>query len=74
MTYQFSVHSKYFTSSLVSGMGNREKHIPLTNDYIFPTGSIAKCITAVGIMRLWEEGRIGLNDTIDMHVNKILMA
>ena len=41
---------------------------------IVPSGSITKCITAVGIMKLYEEGILNLNDTIDVHVNKILQA
>ena len=45
----------------------------MTNDNIVPSGSIAKTVTAIGIMRLYEQGKLDLNDTVDKHVNDILM-
>ena len=39
---------------------------------IVPLGSVTKTWTAVGIMRLIEEGRMGFNDTIDKHVDQLL--
>ena len=59
---------------LASGYQDREDDIKLTVDNIFPAGSTTKCITAVGILKLYEQGRIGLNDSISMHVDKILQA
>jgi len=46
----------------------------MSNENIMPQGSITKTYTAVAIMRLVEEGRMSLNDTINTHVNKILMT
>ena len=45
----------------------------MTNDNIVPIGSTAKAFTAVGIMQLVEQGKLALNDTIDQHVDEILM-
>ena len=42
---------------------------PMTADNIVPVGSVTKSYTGVGILRLYEEGKLGLNDTIDQHVN-----
>ena len=46
----------------------------MTNENIVPLGSVTKTYTAIGIMRLVEEGRMDLNDTINIHVDKILMS
>ena len=45
----------------------------MTLKSIVPAGSLTKPFTGVGILRLYEQGRLNLNDTIDIHVNKILM-
>jgi len=45
----------------------------MTNENITPVGSITKPFTGVGILRLYEEGKLDLNDTIDKHVDKFLM-
>ena len=45
----------------------------MTADNIVPLGSLAKAFTAIGIMRLYQEGKLDLGDTIDKHVNEILM-
>jgi len=38
----------------VAGYQDREDDIKLQVDNIFPAGSTTKCITAVGIMELYE--------------------
>ena len=45
----------------------------MTNANIVPVGSLTKAFTGVGVLRLYEQGKIGLNDTVDKHVNDILM-
>ena len=42
-------------------------------DNIIPSGSVTKTVTAMSIMKLYEQGKIDLNDTIDKHVDEILM-
>ena len=44
----------------------------MTNENIIPVGSITKTWTGVGVLRLYEQGKVGLNDTIDKHVNDFL--
>ena len=44
----------------------------MMNDNIVPVGSTTNSWTATGIMRLYQEGKLGLNDTIDKHVNEYL--
>ena len=51
-------------------MKTKEK---MTNANLVPVGSLTKAFTGVGVLRLYEQGKIGLNDTIDKHVNEILM-
>ena len=54
VSYQYSVHRTNFTLDLVAGFKNREDHVKLDVDTIFPVGSTTKAITAVGIMQLYE--------------------
>lgn len=39
-----------------------------------PYGSVTKAYTTMGIMRLIEQGKMGFNDSISMHVDRIFMA
>ncbi|KAK3281957.1 hypothetical protein CYMTET_10276 [Cymbomonas tetramitiformis] len=41
---------------------------------LFPSGSITKCFTAVGILQLVEEGAFGLDDALAPLVDKALLA
>jgi CubicO group peptidase (beta-lactamase class C family) len=58
------------------GYSNLEEKKPITDDNIFRMASMTKCVTAVGIMQLIEQGKIGLDDPVskfipsfsDMHV------
>jgi len=38
-----------------------------------PYGSVTKAYTVMGIMRLIEQGKMGFNDSISMHVDDLLM-
>ena len=44
----------------------------MTPESLVPVGSLTKAFTGVGVLRLIEEGKVGWNDTIDMHVNDFL--
>jgi CubicO group peptidase (beta-lactamase class C family) len=46
------------------GVANLEVGAPVRVDTIFPAGSITKQFTATAILRLAEEGKIGLDDSI----------
>ena len=46
----------------------------MKDDNLIPVGSLMKPFTAVGILRLIEQGKMGFNDTIASHVNQIFMS
>lgn len=50
------------------GLANRETLAPNTLSTRFRIASLSKSITAVAIMRLVEDGRLGLDDTLDQWV------
>lgn len=51
-----------------AGYQDLEKKIPMRTDSIFQIMSMTKPVTAVGIMILAEEGRLGLNDPVERHL------
>jgi CubicO group peptidase (beta-lactamase class C family) len=51
-----------------AGYQDLEKKIPMRTDSIFQIMSMTKPVTAVGIMILLEEGRLGLNDPVERHL------
>ena len=46
------------------GTANVELNIPVTNETAFKIGSISKPMLAIGVMKLVEEGKIGLDDPV----------
>jgi len=46
------------------GMANLELNIPMQTDNVFRIGSISKQFTAIAILRLMEQGKLGLQDDI----------
>jgi len=51
-----------------TGYQDLEKKIPMRTDSIFQIMSMTKPVTAIGIMLLVEEGRLGLNDPVERHL------
>jgi CubicO group peptidase (beta-lactamase class C family) len=49
------------------GFANIETHAPVKLDSVFELASVTKPITAVAVMMLVQEGRIGLDDSIDRY-------
>ena len=47
------------------GYADIENNIKITNDHLFPVGSITKMITATGIMLLQEQGLLNIDDSIN---------
>ena len=45
----------------------------MTVDAKIPLGSITKPYTVMAILRLIDQGKMGFNDSIGMHVDEILM-
>ena len=52
------------------GIKNPETNENYNVDDIFRIASMTKAITSVGILKLWEEGKIGLDDPIDKYIPK----
>ncbi len=46
------------------GLANVELNVPVTSETAFKIGSISKPIIAIGVMKLVEEGKIGLDDPV----------
>lgn len=49
------------------GVANVEHDVPVTADTIFQSGSLGKQFTAAAVLRLVEQGRLGLDDTLAKH-------
>lgn len=54
--------------SAMSGLMDIERHTPMREDAIFRIYSMSKPITAVALMMLVEEGKIGLDDDVHTHI------
>lgn len=50
------------------GLADIEKRIPVTDDTIFRMASMTKCLTAVAVMKLIEEGKLALDDPISKYI------
>lgn len=50
------------------GMANVELNIPVTNDSVFKIGSISKPMIALAVMKLVDEGKIGLDDPVSKYI------
>jgi len=53
---------------IASGEANMEEHVPLKVDDQFQVASISKTFIAVEILRLAEDGRLGLDDPLNIHL------
>lgn len=49
------------------GLANVELNVPVTGETAFKIGSISKPLIAIGVMRLVEEGKIGLDDPVSKY-------
>ena len=58
---------------LSEGMGvlDREKNIPADSHSLFPVGSISKIFTALGIVRLAEQGLVDLDDPVSVYLPEL---
>ena len=52
------------------GIKNPETNEKYNTNDIFRIASMTKAITSVGVLKLWEEGKIGLDDPIDKYIPK----
>jgi len=58
------------TWSHVFGYADREKSEPATSDTLFRAESISKSVTAWAVMKLVEEGQIGLDEPVENHLTR----
>jgi CubicO group peptidase (beta-lactamase class C family) len=50
------------------GFADLERKIPVTPETVFRIGSISKTFTAAGIMQLWEQGKLDLDDPVNSYL------
>jgi len=50
------------------GLADVQKKMKVTPDTAFRIASISKTFTAIGIMQLWEQGKLNLDDPIHKHL------
>lgn len=50
------------------GLADAAQGAEATPHTVFRVGSISKTFTALGLMRLWEEGRFGLDDPVNQYL------
>ena len=50
------------------GIKNPETNEKYKTDDIFRIASMTKAITSIGVLKLWEQGKIGLDDPIDKYI------
>jgi CubicO group peptidase (beta-lactamase class C family) len=53
------------------GMADLEHDAPITPHTVFHVASVSKQFTAFGIVLLAEQGRLGLDDAIDLHLKEV---
>ncbi|PIY08352.1 MAG: hypothetical protein COZ18_12730 [Flexibacter sp. CG_4_10_14_3_um_filter_32_15] len=51
------------------GKSNVEQNLPLENDHLFLIASISKTVTGVALLRLYDEGKFGLDDPINDYLS-----
>ncbi|MDQ3063425.1 MAG: class A beta-lactamase-related serine hydrolase [Acidobacteriota bacterium] len=56
--------------SLAAGLFDRESKLPLDPHHLFRVASVTKTFTAASILRLYEEGKIKLDDPINRYLPK----
>jgi CubicO group peptidase (beta-lactamase class C family) len=52
------------------GVANVERRTPMTTETVFQVASISKSVAAWGVMRLVDEGRVGLDSAVDRYLTK----
>lgn len=52
----------------VYGEADRENHVPLRRDTIFHLYSMSKPVTAVAVMKLYEQGKLQLQDAVSRYL------
>ena len=53
------------------GLADAESRRPMTTDSLFRMASATKIVTSVGLLTLYEEGRVGLGDAVGDHLPEL---
>jgi CubicO group peptidase (beta-lactamase class C family) len=53
------------------GLADAESRRPMTTDSLFRMASATKIVTSVGLLTLYEEGRVGLGDAVSDHLPEL---
>jgi D-alanyl-D-alanine carboxypeptidase len=56
--------------SFAAGLFDRQSKLPLEPHHLFRVASVTKTFTAASVLRLYEEGKIKLDDPINRHLPK----
>jgi CubicO group peptidase (beta-lactamase class C family) len=64
------VHDGEVSFVTAYGFADRERHVAATSATVYNVGSISKTVTAWGVMRLVEQGRIGLDDPVERYLRR----
>lgn len=62
------VHNGKVVKEQGYGLANVELKIPVTSESVFKIGSISKPMIALAVMKLVEEGKIGLDDPVSKYI------
>jgi len=65
------VHNGQLVYSRTFGFADIEEKTPVTDDTVFRIMSISKTFTAIGIMQLWEQGRLDLDETVNRYLKSM---
>lgn len=65
------IHNGHLVYSRTFGFANIEEKTPVTNDTVFRIMSISKTFTAIGIMQLWEQGRLDLDEPVNRYLKSM---
>jgi CubicO group peptidase (beta-lactamase class C family) len=57
-----------------SGVADRDRGTPITEDTVFRVGSISKTFTAIAIMQLRDRGLIDLDDAVSRHLRSFRLT
>lgn len=52
------------------GVANEAQNVPVTSDTVFRSASISKAVTAWGVMRLVEEGKLDLDSPVEQYLTR----
>lgn len=64
------INNSQITSVHSYGLFDKENQVPMTKDAVFQLASISKPITAWAVMKLVEEGKIGLDEPVSKYLTR----